>query len=851
MKTKLLHVLAPALGVLLFTGALFVLHQELKVYHLKDIVQELHGLPLHRLVLAFCFTVLSYLCMTGYDFLAIRYLGQSLGYPKTALASFIGYAFSNNVGLSMVAGSSVRFRLYSAWGLSATEIAKVVLLCTATLWLGFFTLAGVVFIAETIPISPALHLPFSSTQPVGAFFLLIVAACSVLVVRRTRPFKIGEWEFSVPPKRLFFFQVMLACFDWFVSGCVLYILLPPSPQVSCFSVLMVFLLGQLAGLASQIPGGLGVFETVTLLLLSPQLPAPAILGALLAYRGIYYLLPFLIAVVLLGSQEILQARQKLENFARVLGSVFSGLLPQVFSIGAFIAGTLLLFSGATPAASTRLAWLKDFLPLPVIEASHFLGSLAGVALLLLARGLQRRLDAAYGVTVALLGLGVLLSLAKGLNYEEALVLALLLAVLLPCHQHFYRKTSLLNEPFTPGWISAIIMVLAAAAWLTAFSFKHVEYSHDLWWRFTFFEDGPRSLRATVAAISVALFVGLARLLRPGAPAVSLRREQPFEIVKEIVSRSPNTYANLALLGDKQFLLNAANTAFIMYAVEGRSWITMGDPIGPEEEWPDLLWRFREMSDRYEAAAVFYEVGPKSLPLYLDLGLTLLKCGEEGRVSLEKFSMEGGGMKSLRHTERKLSKEGCRFELLSPEEAAAAMPTLRAISDTWIQEKHTREKGFSLGSFKEEYLKHFPAAVVRKEGRIVAFTNLWLSPGKEEVSPDLMRYRPDAPQGIMDYLFVRLILWAQQQGYKWFSLGMAPFAGLENHPLAPLWNRLGALIFLHGEHFYNFQGLRQYKEKFEPEWEPRYLACPGGLALPRILSSIASLIAGGVKGVVAK
>ena len=165
-------------------------------------------------------------------------------------------------------------------------------------------------------------------------------------------------------------------------------------------------------------------------------------------------------------------------------------------------------------------------------------------------------------------------------------------------------------------------------------------------------------------------------------------------------------------------------------------------------------------------------------------------------------------------------------------------------------RNTREKGFSLGFFDPVYLQRGPVAIVRKEEKIVAFANLWLGAEKEELSPDLMRYLPEHP-GIMEYLFIQLMLWGQREGYQWFNLGMAPLSGLEDRTLAPLWNRLGAFVFRHGEHFYNFQGLRQYKEKFAPEWTPRYLASPGGLALPRILTNVATLISGGLKGVITK
>jgi phosphatidylglycerol lysyltransferase len=199
----------------------------------------------------------------------------------------------------------------------------------------------------------------------------------------------------------------------------------------------------------------------------------------------------------------------------------------------------------------------------------------------------------------------------------------------------------------------------------------------------------------------------------------------------------------------------------------------------------------------------------------------------------------------------VEKEGCTFTVIPAEGIPALLPELRAISDAWLAEKDTREKGFSLGLSNPEYLKEFPAGVVRQADRIVAFTNLWLGAEKEELSPDLMRYLPEAPPGVMEYLFTQLMLWGKQEGYRWFNLGMAPFSGLENRALAPLWHRLGTFVFRHGEYFYNFQGLRQYKEKFDPVWEPKYLASPDGLALPRILTNLASLIAGGLKEIVTK
>lgn len=232
MKTKLLHRLGPLMGLILFSVALWVLHRELKAYHFHDIVQYLKNLPAHQLLTALVLTFLSYLVMTRYDILAIKYIHHPLECPKIALASFIGYAFSNNIGFSMIAGASVRYRLYSGWGLSAFDITRVVAFCTLTLWLGFFTLGGLVFLLEPVVISKTIHLPFGSARLPGTLLLLVVAAYFAGSVFRKQPIKIREWEFSLPSVRLSFAQTGIAVFDWALAASVLFTLMPPVSSLS-------------------------------------------------------------------------------------------------------------------------------------------------------------------------------------------------------------------------------------------------------------------------------------------------------------------------------------------------------------------------------------------------------------------------------------------------------------------------------------------------------------------------------------------------------------------------------------------------------------------------------------------
>ncbi len=850
MNTKIKPLLGFGISLALFSAAAWLMRHELQAYNFDDVVRAFRSISPQRRVLAFFFTIISYMLMTGYDTLALRYIRHPLPYRKISLASFTGYAFSNNIGLSMIAGASVRYRLYSVWGLSTLEIAHVVGFCAVSMWLGFFALNGFAFLISPPLISSVIHLPVYSIRIIGLVLLSMSAAYVALPFFKQQSLKIMDWEIQIPATTMVFPQILLGALDWTLAGFILYILLSHFAVISFGAFLSIYLSAQLVGLFSPVPGGLGVFETLIVMSLSSKIPAPHILGALIAFRAIYYWMPLGLAAVLLGAQEVLRGKAGAGKYLRLFDRWVSPIIPNVFGFAVFIGGTILLFSGATPAVKQRLSGLKLLLSLPFLEVSHFIGSIAGMGLLLLGRGLQRRLDAAYLLSVILLTSGIIASLIKGFDYEEALVLTFILAALIPSRRHFYRKASLFSQRFNGSWIVAILIVLGCSVWLGFYAYRHVEFADSLWWQFTFSGNAARFLRATLGTVVLGCFFSLAHLMSPDSPSPRYpSKDDIMDVIEPIVRQSRDTTANLALLGDKMLLMSQAGNAFIMYGIEGRSWIAMGDPVGPEEEWPDLIWRFRELADRAGGWPVFYEVGHEHLYLYPDAGFSLIKIGEEAHVNLAEFSLEGGSKKGLRSSRNKIEKLGYRFDILMPDQVPARLADLKGISDAWLKDKNTREKGFSLGFFDPNYLQIRPVAIVEKDGCPAAFANLWYSADTHELTVDLMRFRPDVPGGIMDYLFIEVMLWGKANGYTWFNLGMAPLSGLEGRSRAPFWTRLGAFLFQYGEHFYNFQGLRQYKEKYDPVWAPRYLASPGGFALPRIFANLATLISGGVKGII--
>jgi len=460
-------------------------------------------------------------------------------------------------------------------------------------------------------------------------------------------------------------------------------------------------------------------------------------------------------------------------------------------------------------------------------------------------------SAAYHIALALIAAGIAASLLKGIDVEEAILLAIVGAVLVLGRGAFYRPASILAERYTPVWVVSIVGVIAASVWVGLFAYRNVEYSRDLWWTFAFNGDAPRMLRAALVVSVVGAAFLLLNLLRPARPEPVTASAEDLAKARAAIDRSEQSLANAALMGDKRLLFNDDASAFVMYQIAGRSWIALGDPVGDARLSDELVWRFRELSDRHGGWTVFYQASRTRLPQYIDLGLAAFKLGEEAHVPLAEFSLEGSARAELRQDHRRAVRDGATFEIVPAERVPKLLPELRAISDAWLLDKATAEKHFSVGAFDPEYLGHFDFALVRRMGVICAFANLWSTQTKRELSVDLMRFGPDAPRSAMDFLFVELMLWGRTQGFEWFNLGMAPLAGLEQHPLAPAWHRVGNFVFRYGEHFYNFEGLRRYKTKYRPIWEPRYLVAPGGIALPRILLDVSALISGGIKELFAK
>lgn len=837
--------LLAALAVIALSA--YALGHMLDQVNYDDLLAVIEGTPWSGVALAGLATAASFAALSITDRQAIVFVGRRMPFRQIALASFCAYAVGNVAGFGPLTGGTVRYRFYSPLGAAPEEIARIVGYVTVAfgIGLGFVTAIGLV-IAD-VRVADMTGLPPVLLRVVSIGLLSAIAAMIAVALVSGGRVNLGGRTVALPRASDILIQLLATTADVTAAAAVLWVLLPAGP-VGFPMFLSVYAVAIGIGVLSHVPGGVGVFETVIVGGLGTRLPVDGVLGALLLYRIIYYAVPLVLAAVALTVVEIRRAADANPMVKRAADAV----LPLVLGTMGVLLGAMLIFSGVTPVPDARLDQLEALFPLPLVESASFLSSVLGVFLIVAARGLVHRLDGAWWSTVAILALAIPLAVVKALAIGEATLLAVLLGALLLTHGTFARPASLIHDRLSLGWWLCVATVLALASAMLLFAYKEVDYSHELWWQFEFSADAPRSLRAALGIGLAAGGLAAWLLTRPPTGRTEPAREDEIERAVAILRSQPIADANLVRVGDKSLMVSDDGSSFVMYGKRGRSWVALFDPIGgTPAARAELVWRFVETARRHGGRAVFYQVPAESLSLYADAGLSAFKLGEEARIRLSAFDLKGSRRSSIRNAINKAERDGIVFEMVPAQSVAGIYDELAAISDAWLADHKVREKGFSLGSFRRAYVTGTDVAVLRREGRVIAFANLLTTDLSEEATVDLMRFEPGAPNGAMEVLFAKILMHYKDAGLAWFSLGMAPLAGLSENPVAPLWHRVGRAAFDHGERFYNFHGLRAFKNKFDPVWTPRYMAVAGGLNPVLALADVTVLIGGGLKGVIAK
>jgi len=517
-------------------------------------------------------------------------------------------------------------------------------------------------------------------------------------------------------------------------------------------------------------------------------------------------------------------------------------------------GVVNLVSAVIPAVKERLIVLEQFLPLEVRVGSRLATALAAFALLILAGSLWRRKRTAWILTVIILGLSAVTHLLKGIDYEEAGLGLLLLILMLILRPSFHAASD-------PPSIHQAVIILAGGLLFTLLygtlgfflleehfniHFNVLTAMEQSWLMFVSFNNPGLVPLNTYSKyfIDSIYFIGLMTmgtalfmLIRPVLVRMP-STDKEWERAKAIVENyGRNFLARPVLFRDKQYFFSPGGSV-LAYAAHNRGVLVLGDPIGPRRDVYRAIISFKDYCLDNDWLAGYVSVSHDSLNQYHRAGYDTLCIGYEAIVRLSTFTLGGSANKGIRSPYTKITRLGYQAVYYPPPLDGRLLRKLRHISDAWLTRHHGGEMRFSDGWFDDQYMRNSPVMVVHDpSGKPIAFVNFDPEYQKNELSVDLMRHYHPLENGTMEFLFVSMLDWAKQNGYDSFSLGVSSIVGVGEKPDDPRVEKALHTIAEYVQRFYNFRGLHTFKEKFHPQWEPRYLAYPGVTSLPLVLSTL--------------
>jgi phosphatidylglycerol lysyltransferase len=804
-----------------------------------DLVQVkllLETTPTSLTLLLLVFTGLNLALAGLYDATALGSLQRPPRFAARWSVGVVTFAWSNFLTLGPLAGPALRLWLYRPLGVEGKRSRSALSAILAAFTLGLLGWCAVVLVPlpAAAPQLAVRLLLGASAIAITAWLLRVLPRLPIL------PKSFRQWEGNALA------LATVAAVDWALAWAVFHLaLFGLHGAIDADTSLRSFFIGQLVGLASFIPGGLGSADAYWIYSLGGVAGGhDRILASLILYRSVYYLLPWVFATLFLIGRLVRTGRMT-RTLVRLSMASY-----------AFLCGAVLLASAATPSLADRVTFLLRSVPLGVVEISHWASVLLGFMLLVISRGLRRGYRSSHRVALALFLAGALTTFLKGLDFEEAL-LALSAVAFLIIFRSDFKHAGRLQPPLE----FMISVGLFAVVLFTAIGFGSFQVpGPEALAHFGPAAQEPRFLRGLIVLV-LAASAGAFHYAQRARPHDHLPETDEIDLAVETSRRrARSTNPLLAATGDKALFWlpprsdgpgGAPSTeGFIAYRTLGRFLIAYSDPVCPAGEERRLLAAFLSYAANQDRDVVLYQISAALLPVAHDFGFSFFKLGEEGIVDLQRFDLKGNKAKKWRNALNRVEKAGGSFEIVQGERLTALLPQLKQVSDAWLEKKKGVEKGFSIGRFDEVYLSRFPCAVVRDAtGRVAGFANVLQGRSGEEISVDLMRYRPEAEEegglgDVIEYLFVKIMLLGKELGYTRFNLGMAPLSSVGELRWARSFERLAHLFFRHGEHWFNFQGLRRFKEKFEPAWEPRYMAYPKPWDWPAAVTSTAVLIAGG-------
>jgi len=587
-------------------------------------------------------------------------------------------------------------------------------------------------------------------------------------------------------------------------------------------VMVLYIASTVIGICSLIPGGLGSFDMMMIIGLSHLgISKEMALAWLLLYRVAYYFVPFIIGLILFVHSRGHEINEEYDGAPKKL---VIQLLHKLNVFLLYFSGITLCLLAAMPNIFSTFKWFDRISP----WSTHFVAQspklVLAFVLLMLGRSFANRVNRAFEPAVLLLVASFIYLLIHQHPLQSVIFVFFLIILAFLTRSQLYREQLVLSQEnlLMDGTIYAIVTL----TYLGIGIYNLPNHHHRVINNFLLFPSERLWLAGMIAVILVSIVILIFyRYLEGEKKQVGsvFDKETEEKVYHVLENYGGNTESHLVFLKDKRvyFLeIDDEPVAFLQFSQYKDKAIVMSEPSGDKQYFPELVKNFVYETDTLGYSAVFYEV-TEDIAMYLhEFGYDFFKMGEEAHVDLTSFTLQGKKQRGLRATMNKIEKTGIQFEMMHVPYAKEDLDNLREVSDEWLDGR--KEKGFSLGFYSEEYLMRAPIAVARnEEGEIIAFASIMPTYTEKVISIDLMRYKSEAPSGIMDYLFIKLFEYYRDEGYTYFNLGMAPLANVGNHRHSFITERFANILYIFGSKIYSFQGLKDYKSKYATSWKSRY------------------------------
>lgn len=769
------------------------------------------SIPSWRIVLMFVLGIVTVLPMINYDFILEKIIGEK--FPRRYLIenSFAINTINNVVGLGGIISIGLRGTLFG----KEVETKKI----TDGISKVF------IFMMSGLSIYSLLALISLFVVPENHYLLkywIWLVIGSLYFPGAVILAKVSEKTFATSFSGKLQFEIVLSSFfEW--TGVMIAFLgtgYLMGAEVSLVRLIPLFIAATVIGIISMVPGELGSFDLIMIVGMTAMgHNKEEVVAWILLYRLFYYFIPFFVGVFFLLKNMGSSINERFNDIPRQLTQEVSH---KILVVLLYFSGIMVVLSATIPAAFSEYPWLNHLNPLSFHFITQIPTLILGYVLLTLGRGIASRVKKAYWPTIILLIVILGYSSLKDFSWGVGIYLILLLLFVLFSKHELHREQLIYSWEMATvdGVVYGILTVLYIA--IGVYNLPHVVHRrvHD----FLLFPSEKVWLAGliTIIIITVFIYIFFRYLGYPKKKVGELLDSERIE--KLFTTYGGDENSALVFLKDKRIYYyqneEGQDVVAFQFQIYNNKCMIMGAPIGQKEAFKPAIETFMEEADRYGYQLLFYEVTDELITYLHEYGFDFIKMGEEAHVALADFTLQGKKNRGLRSLMNRFEREEYQFEIVQPPFNQELMSELKDISDEWLAGR--KEKGFSLGFFYEEYLQRAPIALVKdKDGRIVAFANLMSTYDDRQATIDLMRYRTDAPHSVMDFLFISLFGAMKEEGYEFFNLGMAPLANVGTSRKSFIQERMAYLLFNFGSHFYSFQGLKEYKQKFATEWVQKY------------------------------